>query len=231
MVGASRRRRTTFTQSRGCEQMKSNFYTTQAAHTGTEAQLPSAGLCGLGSLSQGRERARAADWSAADASSLVLLAALLRVRRNHAEARLRRRVARRRRGRLAAARHLLRQPAVPPQAERAAAGLPRHAHAGAARRDAEGRRARVPRDGRGGARGARRGGVRGAQVARQADARRQARLLRRGGGVPARVRRRAAGGGAAAAGARRLPVPAGALHARGEGRGRLRPRGLLQFSV
>ena len=49
--------------------------------------------------------------------------------------------------------------------------------------------------------------------------------------VPARVRRRAAGGGAAAAGARQLPVPAGALHARGEGRGRLRPRGLLQFSV
>ena len=44
-----------------------------------------------------------------------------------------------------------------------------------------------------------------------------------------RVRRRAAGGGAAAAGARQLPVPAGALHARGEGRGRLRPRGLLQF--
>ena len=40
------------------------------------------------------------------------------VQENHAEASLRRRVARRRRGRLAAARHLLRQPAVPPEAER-----------------------------------------------------------------------------------------------------------------
>jgi hypothetical protein len=35
--------------------------------------------CGWGCGSQGRERARAADWSAADASSLVLLAALLLV--------------------------------------------------------------------------------------------------------------------------------------------------------
>ena len=43
---------------------------------------------------------------------------LVSVQENHAEARLRRRVARRRRGRLAAARHLLRQPAVPPQAAR-----------------------------------------------------------------------------------------------------------------
>ena len=166
----------------------------------------------------------------ASARNSVPRRTVVSVQENHAEARLRRRVARRRRGRLAAARHVLRQPAVPPQAERAAAGLPRHAHAGAAGATPKGGEhachemgvvVLVAPD----AEGARRASRSASRRATASSATPAWRRCARTRSPPSRGWRRRCSWSAA------LPVPAGALHARGEGRGRLRPRGLLQFSV